>query len=282
MIPSELEAWRGQVFVIKVGGDPLTDVEVLDALLEDLKVLQAADVRLVLVHGGGPQATKLTHALGLKPHIVGGRRITDPDILEVMKMTLAGSVSVNILARCRAAGIAALSVPGVAANLIQAVRRPPRIVSGCGDDPVDFGEVGDIDAIGTELLEHLCSGGYLPVVNSLGCDDKGQVLNINADIAANKIAIAMGASKLLLLTGAPGVLENADDPTTLMADLTISEARNAIAKGIIGGGMIPKLEESFNALEAGVGAVHILGAATPRGVLKELNESKRTGTRLRL
>jgi acetylglutamate kinase len=168
----------------------------------------------------------------------------------------------------------------VAADLIQAVRRPPRIVSGCGDDPVDFGEVGDIAAIGTGLLDHLCDGGYLPVVNSLGSDPDGQVLNINADIAANRIAIAMGASKLFLLTGAPGVLRDAEDPTSVIDALSIAEAKTAIVDGIIGGGMIPKLEESFVALEAGVGAIHILGAATPNGLLRELSEDQRTGTLL--
>jgi acetylglutamate kinase len=198
-----------------------------------------------------------------------------------MKMTLGGQVGIDVLARCRAHGIRAVGVSGVASDVIQAVKRPPRVVSGSGGEAIDFGHVGDIQAIGTDLLLYLLDGGYMPVVNSLGADEAGAVYNINADIAATRMAMALTADRLFLLTGAPGVLADADDPESLFSNLRISEAKEAIASGQIRGGMIPKLEESFVALQGGVQAIHILSAKAERGVLRELSEGERTGTRIK-
>ena len=197
--------------VVKIGGEAAGDPKTVDSVLGDIASLTSDGMRVVLLHGGGPQATALAQRLDIPPNIVGGRRITDPQTLEIMKMTLAGQVRVDLLARCRANGLSAVGVDGVADDVIQAQRRPPRIVSGCGDEPIDFGEVGDILAIGTRVIRLLATNGHLPVVNSLGADAEGRVLNINADIAATRMAAALQADHLFLLTGAPGVLADPDD-----------------------------------------------------------------------
>ena len=280
MVNQELTLFSGQTFVVKVGGEAIEDPALVDGILQDLLVLQKAGVRIVLMHGGGPQATRLTQRLGLTPTMVGGRRVTDGAILEVMKMTLGGQVGIDILARCRKHGIRAAGLSGVASDVIQAVKRPPRVVSGSDGKAVDFGHVGDIVAIGTDLLEHLLNGGHMPVVNSLGADEDGAVYNINADIAATRMAMALCADRLFMLTGAPGVLSDPDDPASLFLVLSVSDAKAAIASGQIRGGMIPKLEESFVALHGGVSAIHILSAKAEHGLLKELSEEERTGTRI--
>jgi len=256
--------------VVKMGGEAAGDARIAEGVLRDIAALTTDGTRVVLMHGGGPQATALAERLDVPAQIVGGRRITDPETLEIMKMTLAGQVRVDLLARCRAIGLSAVGVDGVADDVIQATRRPPRIISGCGDDPIDFGEVGDITAVGTGVIELLAGSGHLPIVNSLGADGDGRVMNINADIAATRMAAALKARHLFLLTGAPGVLADPDDPTTRFPRLTIASAKEAIAEGRIRGGMIPKLEESFVALGAGVRAVHILSAEEPNGLQRSV------------
>jgi len=162
-----------------------------------------------------------------------------------------------------------VGISGVSAGLIEAVRRPPRAYSGTGG-VVDFGLVGDIVGIGTTLLARLTGDGLVPVVNSLGIDRAGQVYNINADVAATRIAAAVGAQALVLLTAAPGVLRRRDDPASRIPHLTVAEARRLIAEGVVAGGMIPKLEESFEALAAGVQAVHVLALTHEQTVAEAL------------
>ena len=176
----------------------------------------------------------------------------------------------------------ATPVSGVADDLIQAVRRPPRIVSGGGEEPVDFGHVGDIASIGTRVLVTLGQAGFVPVMNSLGSDEEGNVLNINADIAATRVAEALQAEALFLVTGAPGVLRDPEDPTSRIPILEESSSQKWIANGVISGGMIPKLEESFGAMKRGLGCVHILDSSTPGGLEKEWMEAGSVGTALRL
>lgn len=275
-----LNRFKLETFVIKLGGEALADPVAFESLVDDIGLIVRAGVRIVLVHGGGPQATALSRRLGLEPRIVGGRRITDAATLEVMKMTLAGTIPVDMAAMFRRKGIPTVPLSGVAADLIIAKRRPPRVVTGCGDEPVDFGEVGDILSVGTGLLATLLDRRYVPLIGTLGADLDGNVLNINADIAAARIAAAIGASRLLMLTGAKGVLRDPDDPQSCIPRLTVAEAREAIVTGAVRGGMIPKLEESFKALELGVPQVHVISHAEPHAVLTELVTEERSGTLL--
>lgn len=252
--------------VLKFGGEVVADTARLVAAMDEVKSLIDAGWRFVLCHGGNPQANALTSALGLQRKQVGGRRITDAATLRVMKQVLAGECNVNVVAAAMGRGIDAVGISGVSAGTVTAGRRPPKVMSGCGPDPVDFGFVGDVREIRPGLIRHLWAGGYTPVMNTLGLDPEPDesgvrpVYNINADTVASAIAAALGADHLFLMTGVPGVLRDKDDPSTRITSLTESEARRAIAEGVIVGGMIPKIEEALKNLERGVGAIHILGA----------------------
>lgn len=265
--------------VVKLGGSALSDATELAPILSDLTELHRAGRQLVVMHGGGPQATELCRRLGIERHIVGGRRITDAETLEVMKMILAGQVSVDLTAAMRARGLPAIGMSGVSARIIDAVKRPPRIISGGGDEPIDFGHVGDIEGVSIEPLRVLCEAGYIPVLNSLGSDALGRVYNINADIAANKVAQALGAEHLCLISGGvAGVMRDPSQPDSRIPSLTATEARQAIRDGIIKGGMIPKIEESLLVLSRGVGAIHILGSLATGDLLHALESPGSAGT----
>jgi len=258
--------------VLKIGGDLLSRPEALAEVLRDVASLTAEGWRFVLCHGGGPQASDLAKRLGLPTQKIGGRRITDAPTLQVMKQVLAGEVNVDLVATALAAGIPAVGLAGVSGGLVDARRRPPIVVSGGGDAPIDFGYVGDVVGIRTGLIEHLWTGGWTPVLCTLGVDTTTQsvsapVFNINADTVSAAIAAALGAEHLFAMTNVPGVLHDKDDPATRIPRLTASEARAAIAEGVIVGGMIPKIEEALRNLERGIGAVHILGVGA--GVLAQ-------------
>lgn len=253
--------------VLKFGGEVVADAPALAAVLADVAALTASGWKVALCHGGGPQSTALQERLGIVPRKVAGRRITDAATLQVMKYVLAGELSVDVVAAAQAAGLArAVGISGVSAGLVTARRRPPVRVSGGGDAPIDFGLVGDVVEIRTGLIEHLWAGGYVPILNTLGIDAAPEgptcpIYNINADTVSSAIASALKVGHLFLMTGVPGVLRDKDDPTTRIPRLSASEARAAIASGVIVGGMIPKVEEALANLELGIGAVHVLGAA---------------------
>ena len=246
----------GAPLVVKLGGDVLEGAA-LATTAADLARVVATGERVVVVHGGGAQATALSERLGLKAVLVGGRRVTDAPTLDVMKMVVAGKLNVELSTALRAAGVAAVGLSGTSGGG-RARKRPPRVVAGGGDAPVDFGLVGDVVGFDVPLLQTLWSAGYLPVVACLAGDDAGGALNINADVVASQLAAALSARCLIAVTAVGGVRRDKDDPATRIARLTVAEARAEIAAGRVKGGMIPKLEEAFAPLEAGVGAVHIV------------------------
>jgi acetylglutamate kinase len=245
--------------VVKLGGDVLAAPALGVVASEIAKALRAGR-RLIVVHGGGPQSTELGRRLGIEPRLVGGRRITDTATLDVLKMVVAGRLNVDLVAALRAAGAPAVGLSG-SSGLVRAHRRPPRVVSGSEGAAVDFGLVGDVDGFDLGLLEALDGAGRLPVLACLGTADDGQVLNINADVVASQLAAAVGASALVACTAVGGVRRDKDDPGSRIPRLTVAEAREAIRSGAVQGGMIPKLEEAFVPLAAGVGAVHIVAPA---------------------
>jgi acetylglutamate kinase len=275
-----IQRFKGKTFVVKFGGEAIDDAQVLERLIEDVALLHLVGIRVVLVHGGGKQMTETASALGIETKFVGGRRVTDNQTLDVVKMVLAGKLSVELLSALKRRGVRAMSVSGVAAGVIEAKKRPPRKVSGGGDEPIDFGHVGDIIRIDTELIDMLLAKDYLPVLSPLGADDEGNVFNINADVVATRLAAELRAEKLLLMTGTPGVMEDIDDPTTVISRLTAADARKAIDDEVIKGGMIPKLEESMKAIEAGCGSVHVLSALEPHQLLLEIFTKSGCGTML--
>jgi acetylglutamate kinase len=250
-----------ETVVIKLGGEVVGGPQ-MAPLAHDLRLLVDGGRRVVVTHGGGPQATALSKKLGLEPRIVGGRRITDAATLDVMKMVIAGQVNVDLVSQLRAAGISCVGLHDV----VRAHKRPPRVVSGGGPEPIDFGHVGDVDDFDLPLLARVIDGGYVPVVACLGHGSDGAVYNINADIVANQLAGALKADALVLVTGAPGVLGDIKDPATRIPRLTVAEGKAAIADGTVSGGMIPKLEESFAALALGARAIYIVDGNVARAL----------------
>lgn len=270
--------------LLKFGGEIVADRQRLGALLSEVSQLVSDGWRFVLCHGGGPQATQASKRVGLENTMVAGRRVTDEPTLQVMKWVLAGELSVDVVSVALASGILGVGISGVSAGLLTARRRPPRVMAGAGDAPVDFGLVGDIVEVKTELLRTLLDAGYVPVVNTLGVDSAGEparpVYNINADTGAAAIAMALAVDHLFLVTGVPGVLRDRNDPSTRYPVLDPERAAAAIADGSIAGGMIPKVEEAFACVRAGVGAVHIL-SDDPEGFRAAAREPGRSGTVLR-
>jgi acetylglutamate kinase len=267
----------GSLVLVKVGGEVVAS-PAMAALAADVASMQRAGQPVVVVHGGGPQATELQKKLGQTPNVVAGRRITDAAALEVMKMVVAGKVNVDACAALVAAGARPVGLHGASALAVEATKRPPRVVAGGGPDPIDFGHVGDVVGVNRDLIALLCERGYVPVVACLGASAAGDVFNINADAVANRLAVALDARALVLVTDVPGVLRDIDDPASRIPRLTVADGRDAIATGAVKGGMIPKLEESFVSLQQGVRAVHVVGRLSPGDLVREVAEPGSVGT----
>ena len=279
---SALEAAKGRWFVVKIGGELAQDRPRLAATIgRAVRGFLDAGVKVCVVHGAGPQATELTKRLGLEPKMVGGRRVTDEATLEVVKMTLAGQVAVDVAAAFRLAKVPAICTSGVSSGLVTAKRRPPKVVSGAGPEPVDFGLVGDVTGVDTALLDRLAGAGVVPVLSSLCGDAEGNVFNVNADTVATRVAAELRAARLFLVSNVPGVLRDKNDRSTRIPTLTAEEARAQIASGVIQGGMIPKVEESLDMLEQGVEAIHILGLEEENALFREASAPGSVGTAFR-
>ncbi len=245
--------------VIKLGGDVLEGAT-LQLVAQSLSqvLTDGPTHRLVVVHGGGAQVTALAGRLGLVTKVVAGRRVTDAATLEVLKMVVAGRLNVDLCAALRARGVPAVGLHA-GSGVIRASLRPPRVLAGAGDDPVDLGLVGDVTEFDRDLLSALWAASRVPVLSCLGLSDDHQLLNLNADLAASQLAAMLGAGALLAVSAVGGVRRDKDDPGSRMERLTAAEARAAIASGQVQGGMIPKLEEALVPLAAGVPCVQIVG-----------------------
>jgi acetylglutamate kinase len=276
-----LRRHRRRSMVIKLGGEIAADAEALDSLAQDISLLTHVNVRVVLVHGGGPQATTLSRRLGLEPRLVQGRRVTDEDTLSVAKMVFAGQINVDILSALRRHGVRGVGLSGLDGDILSATRRPPTEMKdeGTGEiEMVDFGHVGDVTDVDPDLLKLLVGSGYVPVVSSLAGDSDGNTLNVNADTVASVLARSLGASKLITLTSVPGLLRDAANPESLVSHLTVAEARELMASGAVVGGMVPKLTTMIEALEGGVEAAVILSGVEESALLLELFTVDGAGT----
>ena len=272
--------YRDQVFVIKLGGEVVASAEALAEAAVQIALLESLSIRVVVVHGGGPQASELCRRLGIEPEVVAGRRVTTPEVLEVAKMVYGGRINVDILAALRAHGVPAVGLSGIDAGLVTTRRRPPVTVrdDGGSERVVDFGEVGDVESVDPSLLELLLPRGYVPVVASLAADAGGRPLNINADTLAEALARALGAEKLIYLTGAPGLLRDAEDPTSLVAFAGPAELEELLAAGAVKGGMRPKVEACIRAVAGGVRRTHIIDGRAPDALLIEVFTGGGSGT----
>ena len=275
-----VRAYRDQVFVVKLGGEVLADTRALDSIAGQVSLLSSLGIRIVVVHGGGPQASALSRRLGEEPRIVAGRRVTDDGALEVAKMVYAGQLNVDLLAALRAHEAQAVGLSGVDADLITAHRRPPvQVVDDAGKTvTVDFGHVGDLERVDPRVLHTLLESRFVPVVASLAGDGDGHVFNVNADTVAEALAVALHAQKLIFLTGTPGVLRNREDPASLIAFADPDDLASLLASGVIAGGMRPKVESCIRAATGGVERTHIIDGRAPDALLLEVFTGAGCGT----
>jgi acetylglutamate kinase len=273
-----IRMYKGKTFVVKAGGGIFADQDATRILIEQLAILHYFGVRVVMVHGGGPQLTELSASLGLATQIVDGRRVTDEKSIDVTAMVLNGLINTRILAICRDLNIEAVGVSGVDAGLVRAHRRAPVKLDDGSERTVEFGFVGDVDAVNTTVLLKLLDNGLMPVVSPLSADEKGVLLNINADTVAAAIGAAVQAEKLILCTGAPGILENAADPSSLISYTDLRGLERLRAAGSLQNGMLPKARAIEDALRGGVRRVHVVSYKTPEGILGEVFTNEGTGT----
>lgn len=265
-----LKRFHEAVVVVKVGGEPIEDAAVLDRLLTDLVFLEQVGVSPVLVHGGGKSISRAMEAAGLTPVFSNGRRVTDAAAMAIVASE-AEKLNAHIVNRIFALGGAAIGMC------------PPRHEPVKGEimDPT-LGLVGQPTRVDRERIARYATRGLIPVVPPLSVTPDGQVLNTNADDIALAVATAMDAEKLVFMSTVPGVLTDPKDPSTLISSLTAPEVRDLIARKVISGGMIPKVESCIGALERGVGKIHILGAAQAHALLLEIFTAEGIGTELRL
>ncbi|MGI8469916.1 MAG: acetylglutamate kinase, partial [Pyrinomonadaceae bacterium] len=240
-----IQKFKGKTFVVKFSGKVTEDSENLASLAEELALLHQVGIKVCVIHGGGKQLSELAEKLGVAQTVINGRRVTDDDTLELAKMIFAGNINTAILAALRRRGTSAVGLSGVDGNIVHAEKRPPKEILNRktgATETIDFGNVGDVLEINTNLLKLLLDADYLPVVSSLGADDEGRVFNINADTIASEIAVQLKAEKLVLLSDVNGIYLDAKDETTKLSRLSIAEAETMIQSGKATGGMIPKLQ----------------------------------------
>jgi acetylglutamate kinase len=273
-----IRMFKRKVFVVKIGGAVFGDEDSTRELIEQLGILHEVGIHVVLVHGGGPQSTELARALDVPSQFVEGRRVTDERSLQVATMVLNGIINTRVLAICRDIGLPAIGMSGVDAGLIQAHRRPPVELGGASGGTVDYGFVGDIDGVDSGVLRRQIDAGFLPIISPLSADGDGILLNINADTVASAIAVALRAEKLILVTGAPGILDDPKDPGSLVSYLDLADLERMRAEGRLDAGMKPKAAAIQSALRGGVPRVHVISWEVSDSLLLEVFTNEGTGT----
>jgi len=271
-----IRMYKGKVFVVKVGGAIFASEAATRSLMEQVAILHQVGIRVVLVHGGGPQLDDMQRLLGLEPKMVDGRRVTDEKTVEVTVMVLNGLLNTRLLGICRELGIRAVGISGVDGGLVAAHKRAP--VKLADGKVIDYGQVGDIDGIDPDVIQKLLDAGYMPVVSPLSCDSKGTLLNINADTVAANIGAALGAEKLLLCTGATGIFEDITDPSTLISYTDLAGLKRLEAGGSFSDGMMPKANAIEAAIRGGVRRVHVISFKSTDALLAEVFTNEGLGT----
>jgi acetylglutamate kinase len=270
-----IRMYKGKTFVVKAGGGVFADPVAVRALIEQIAILHYFGVRVVFVHGGGPQLTEITEKLGVPTRMVQGRRVTDQKAIDATSMVLNGLINTQLLALCREINIDAVGVSGVDAGLIRAHKRPPVKVEG---ETVDYGFVGDIDMVDPGVLNKLLDNGLMPIVSPLSSDDTGTLLNINGDTVAAAIGAALGAEKLMLCTGAPGILADVNDPSSIISYTDLAGLKRLREEKKIVDGMLPKAKAIEDAIRGGVRRVHVMSYKSPEGILAEVFTNEGAGT----
>ncbi|ARU41953.1 acetylglutamate kinase [Armatimonadetes bacterium Uphvl-Ar1] len=270
-----LEHYRGKLFVLKCGGEALGHPSHLASLIEQIAVLHQLGIQIALVHGGAPQATQLAKTLGQEPTFIDGRRVTTPEALESTIMAINGLAQATLLAAARRQNLPAIGLSGIDHGIIQSTKRPPVKTS---QGTKDFGQVGDIQTVNCKPLKNLIANQTIPFMSPISADSEGQILNINADDVAAQIALALGATKLILVTTPRGILSDPGDQNSLISQLTLSELDQLHRSGIISTGMLPKSKAIRTALENGVERVHVISYQFPDSILTEVFTNEGCGT----
>lgn len=265
-----IKRYNGKVIVVKYGGNAMIDDELKQQVMEDIVLLWLIGIKIVLVHGGGPEINDLMSKLGKEPKWVDGLRVTDKETVDIVQMVLAGKVNKTLVNMVEAKGGKAMGISGMDGMLIQAKMKDERL-----------GYVGEITNINIKPVEDLLSNDYIPVISTIGCDKEGNAYNINGDTAAAHIAGALGAERLIMMTDIEGVLRDKDDPDTLITGLTVEQAQNLYKDGTIKGGMIPKIGCCIEAIYKGVKNVVIMDGRVPHSILMELLTNEGAGTMIR-
>ena len=269
----------GCPIVIKVGGNVLDSPEDKLNFAQDIVLLRCVGIKPVVVHGGGPQITKMMNRLGKEATFVEGLRVTDQDTMDITEMVLAGTIGKQLVSAINSQGGKAVSLSGKDANLIEAKKA---LASGkASGDILDLGFVGEVVNICPQILKTLEEDSFIPVISPVGVGSDGHTYNINADIVAGEIAAALKAERLLLLTDTRGILEDPKDPATLISSLTLDDIPGYIEKGVIAGGMMPKVRACTIALEGDVKKTHIINGRAPHTIILELFTDEGVGTEIR-
>ena len=262
-----IRRYTGRTVVVKYGGNAMVSDTLKHQVMEDITLLHLIGVRVVLVHGGGPEITDMMNRLGKKTEFIDGLRVTDRETVDIAQMVLAGKVNKSLVNLLQTYGGNAVGLSGMDGRLIEANIRDERL-----------GYVGSITRINIKPVTDLLDMGYIPVISTIGCDREGNAYNINGDTAAARIAGALEASRLIMMTDVPGILRDFSDPSTLIRELTISEAVRLFDEGVISGGMIPKVDCCIEAINMGVRSAVIMDGRVPHSILMELLTDEGAGT----
>lgn len=262
-----IKRYVGKVVVVKYGGNAMINESLKKQVMEDIVLLWLIGVKVVLVHGGGPEINDLMNKLGKKAEFVDGLRVTDKETVDIVEMVLAGKVNKSLVNLLEMNSGKAMGISGIDGRLIEAKMKDKRL-----------GFVGEITRVHIGAVEDLLEKGYIPVISTIGCDKKGNTYNINGDTAAAFIAGALKAERLIMMTDIAGVLRDKDDPSTLIPELTVTEAQSLKNEGIIAGGMIPKVDCCVEAINKGVENVTIMDGRIPHSILMELLTAEGAGT----
>ena len=262
-----IQKYVGKVVVIKYGGNAMIDEDLKREVMQDIALLNAIGIKIVLVHGGGPELTNTLRQLGKESQFVGGLRVTDEDVIDTAQMVFAGKINKSLVNKLQSHGSKCMGICGIDSRILEAKIKDPKL-----------GYVGEIVNVNIDPVMDLLKMGYIPVISSLACDADGNVYNVNADTAASVIASASGAENMIMMTDISGILMDRDDPDTIIPDLSLEEAKKLQRSGVISGGMIPKLDCCVKAVESGVKSVVILDGRVPHAILMEMLTDEGAGT----
>ena len=260
-------SYYDKIVVVKYGGNAMINEQLKEQVMEDIVLLSLVGVKVVLVHGGGPEITDMLTKIGKKSEFVGGLRVTDRETVETVQMVLAGKINKTLVNLLQLKGGRAMGISGIDGHMIQAMMKNP-----------ELGYVGEITGVDVSPIMDMLDRGYIPVVSTIGCDEEGNVYNINADTAAAYIAGAMGAERMFAMTDISGILRDCNDPTSLIPHVTVSEAKKLFEEGVISGGMIPKVQCCIDAIDHGVKKVVIMDGRIPHSLLIETMTDEGAGT----